>query len=98
MTHTHATTARHGILPRIDERKHDKVGFDMAVDSTGALNGCGGCAMGPGIARAATFPGDLHIQPASPCNGAGTPNGAPALDMDGQPRDPMMPDIGADEL
>jgi hypothetical protein len=44
------------------------------------------------------FPGDLHIQAASPCNAAGTSNGAPAQDMDGQPRDLVTPDIGADEL
>src|SRR5262245_26167217 len=41
--HTHATTERHDILSRIDERKHDKVGCDMAVDPTRALHGCGGC-------------------------------------------------------
>jgi hypothetical protein len=44
------------------------------------------------------FPVDLHIQATSPCIGAGTAKGVPAQDMDGQPRDPMTPAIGADEL
>lgn len=43
------------------------------------------------------FPTDLHIQSGSVCEGAGTPVGAPAVDMDGAPRDPATPDIGADE-
>jgi hypothetical protein len=32
------------------------------------------------------------------CDGAGTPNGAPATDMDGQARDAVTPDIGPDEI
>ena len=43
------------------------------------------------------YPTDLHLSAGSPCIGAGTPTGRPALDMDGQPRDPSAPDIGADE-
>ena len=41
--------------------------------------------------------GDLHLQPGSPCLGAGTPNGAPATDLDGTPR-PNPPSMGAYEL
>ena len=41
--------------------------------------------------------GDLHLQPGSPCIGAGTPNGAPPTDLDGNPR-PNPPSIGAYEL
>lgn len=43
------------------------------------------------------FPMDLHIQLGSPCDGAGTPTGAPQFDMDSAPRDAVKPDIGADE-
>ena len=44
------------------------------------------------------YPADLHIQTGSPCDGAGTTAGAPAYDMDGQPRSATAPDIGADEI
>jgi hypothetical protein len=44
-----------------------------------------------------SFPADLHLQAGSPCAGAGTPNGAPLYDMEGDMRDPMKPSIGADE-
>jgi hypothetical protein len=53
------------------------------------------------IAAAAGFiayPANLHIAAGSPCDGAGTPVGAPPTDFDGQARDPATPDIGADEL
>lgn len=42
------------------------------------------------------YPFDLHLSAASPCVNAGTPDGVPALDMDGSPRG-ANPDIGADE-
>ena len=45
-----------------------------------------------------TYPTDLHIGAGSPCDGAGTPAGAPAYDMDGAPRSTTAPDIGADEV
>ena len=41
---------------------------------------------------------DLHITSQSMCIAAGTPAGAPALDMDGDVRDMSTPDIGADEF
>jgi hypothetical protein len=44
------------------------------------------------------YPADLHIRTGSPCDGAGTHAGAPAYDMDGQPRSATAPDIGADEI
>ena len=44
-----------------------------------------------------SYPTDLHLQATSPCLGVGTPAGAPAFDMDGDPRDTAAPDIGADE-
>ncbi|MBI4957450.1 MAG: hypothetical protein HY908_35910 [Myxococcales bacterium] len=43
------------------------------------------------------YPADLHLLLGSPCIGAGTATGAPALDMDGAARDAVAPDIGADE-
>jgi hypothetical protein len=42
-------------------------------------------------------PADLHIAPGSPCDGAGTPTGAPSVDLDGMARG-NPPDIGADEI
>ncbi|HTM23244.1 MAG TPA: hypothetical protein VL172_22135 [Kofleriaceae bacterium] len=44
-----------------------------------------------------SYPTDLHLSSGSVCTDAGTPAGAPALDMDGDPRD-ATPDIGPDEL
>jgi hypothetical protein len=43
------------------------------------------------------YPLDLHLGAGSPCDGTGTPTGAPATDMDGDVRDAANPDIGADE-
>ncbi|HXK19534.1 MAG TPA: hypothetical protein VNG33_17110 [Polyangiaceae bacterium] len=43
------------------------------------------------------YPSDVHLQVASPCLAAGTSNGEPAVDMDGDKRDPTTPDIGPDE-
>lgn len=45
-----------------------------------------------------SYPADLHISSGSPCDGAGTPDGAPLFDMDGESRDTTSPDIGADEI
>src|SRR5690606_29515854 len=41
---------------------------------------------------------DLHLQPASPMIGAGTAIAAVGTDIDGQPRPPTAPAIGADEF
>jgi hypothetical protein len=43
------------------------------------------------------YPTDLHLNSTSPCVDAGITTGAPADDMDGQPRSPTLPDVGADE-
>ena len=45
-----------------------------------------------------SYPADVHLQAASPCVGAGTPAGEPTTDFEGTKRDPVKPDIGADEL
>jgi len=39
---------------------------------------------------------DYYLQPGSPCIDAGTPDGAPDYDIEGNPRD-ATPDIGAYE-
>jgi len=44
------------------------------------------------------YPVNAHLLGGSPCDGAGTPNGAPATDMDNQARDAVTPDIGPDEI
>jgi hypothetical protein len=41
--------------------------------------------------------GDYHLQGGSPCIDAGTPVGAPADDIEGNPRDDGYPDMGAYE-
>jgi hypothetical protein len=43
------------------------------------------------------YPTDVHLKATSLCIAAGTPNGAPAKDMDGDTRDANTPDIGPDE-
>ena len=43
-------------------------------------------------------PSDIHLQAGSACIAAGTAAGAPALDMDGAPRDLVAPDVGPDEF
>ena len=63
-------------------------------DIQGGYAGTGNIAADPLFVSAAT--GDLHVPPASPCAGVGTPNGAPAADKDGKTR-PNPPSIGAYE-
>jgi hypothetical protein len=61
-----------------------------------ALNDlCGNIAVDPQLMR----PGgrDVHLKAGSPCIGAGTCAGAPAIDFDGDARGAQC-DIGADEL
>ncbi len=41
---------------------------------------------------------DLHLRQGSPCIGAATPISGIDFDIDGDPRDPAHPDIGADEF
>ena len=41
---------------------------------------------------------DLHLREGSPCIGAGVPIPGIVTDIDGDPRDPAHPDIGADEF
>jgi hypothetical protein len=41
---------------------------------------------------------DLHLRQESPCIGAATPIFGIDFDIDGDPRDPAHPDIGADEF
>lgn len=40
---------------------------------------------------------DFHLLAGSPCIGVGTSSAGIATDIDGDPRDPLHPDIGADE-
>jgi hypothetical protein len=41
---------------------------------------------------------DLHLRQGSPCNTRATPIAGISFDIDGDPRDPTHPDIGADEI
>ena len=41
---------------------------------------------------------DLHVRPGSPCNQRATPIAGIGFDIDGNPRDPTHPDMGADEI
>ena len=41
---------------------------------------------------------DLHLRPGSPCNQRATPIAGIGFDIDGDPRDPTRPDMGADEI
>ncbi len=63
-------------------------------DVQGGLAGTGNINADPQFAGA---PADLHLLAGSPCLGAGTPNGAPALTIDGRTR-PNPPSIGAYEV
>ncbi len=54
------------------------------------------CDISPGLLNAAIDDFDAHLQPNSPAVNAGTTEGAPADDFDGQLRD-AQPDIGAYE-
>ena len=41
---------------------------------------------------------DLHVRSGSPCNTRATPIAGISVDIDGDPRDPTHPDMGADEI
>jgi len=64
-------------------------------DIQGGYPGTGNIDKDPLFVNAAA--GDLHLKPGSPCLGAGTPDGAPATDLDGNPR-PNPPSMGAYEV
>jgi hypothetical protein len=55
------------------------------------------CDIFPGLMNIAIDSFDPHLQADSPAINAGTPEGAPADDFTGRPRD-AQPDIGAYEL
>ena len=63
-------------------------------DIQGGYSGSGNIAADPRFINAAG--GDLHLNPASPCIGAGTAAGAPPADKDGTPR-ATPPTLGAYE-
>jgi hypothetical protein len=75
----------------------DTGGLDAAagVDALGDMTVSGTLSADPLFVA---YPGNLHINAGSPCDAAGTPTGAPAVDMDGTARDLATPDIGADEI
>jgi hypothetical protein len=54
------------------------------------------CDVAPGIASTAIDSFDAHLLVGSPAINVGTPSGAPAVDINNQPRD-ALPDIGAYE-
>jgi hypothetical protein len=54
------------------------------------------CGVSADIANIGIDSFDAHLLPGSPAINAASPDGAPGVDFDGQPRD-SQPDIGADE-
>lgn len=67
-----------------------------AVDGLTDMTASGNISADPVFVN---YPSDLHLLSGqSPCEDAGTPNGAPRTDMDGDVRDLVNPDIGPDEL
>ncbi|MEW5855674.1 MAG: choice-of-anchor Q domain-containing protein, partial [Myxococcota bacterium] len=75
------------------------------LTTPGAINGLTDCTSASNVAGSPLFLnlalGDLHLTAASPARGAGTTNGAPTQDIDGQNRpnpSGSSPDIGADEV
>ena len=70
------------------------LGTIAAVNALGDTTASGNISADPLYAG---YPLDLHLSSGSPCEGAGTPAGAPLVDMDGDTRDLVTPDIGADE-
>ncbi len=83
--------------------KNSSIVAHNSSDSAPVLTYCDvqGGHMGTGNINAdplfVNAPSDLHLQDNSPCLGAGTPNGAPSTDKDGNPR-PNPPSIGAYEV
>ncbi|MEO7329937.1 MAG: hypothetical protein ABI193_15275 [Minicystis sp.] len=65
-----------------------------AVNALGDMTVNGTLSVDP---QFVAYPNDLHLKGASMCIGQGTPTGAPTSDLDGDARDPVTPDIGADE-
>jgi len=61
-------------------------------DIQGGFPGTSNIDLDPQFVNASA--GDLHLKASSPCLGKGTPNGAPATDLDGNPR-PNPPSMGA---
>ncbi len=73
----------------------DVQGGQAAIGGTGTVNwGSGNINLSPQFVDAAN--GDYHLRIQSPCTSAGTSNGAPPEDIDGNPRG-TPPSIGAYE-
>jgi len=81
---------------------HGDAVFDLdyslinGVKDDACLGGHAICGAQPGLAGESLDAFDAHLLPSSPAVDAGTPQGAPAFDFDGMPRD-ALPDLGAYE-
>ncbi|MBN1955906.1 MAG: BMP family ABC transporter substrate-binding protein [Anaerolineae bacterium] len=92
-------TVTNSILWGNDVADFAQVSSTFAIDysdvgtATAPVSGTGNISADPLFAGA----GDYHLQVGSPCIDAGTPEGAPLADLDGNPRD-ATPDMGAYEV
>lgn len=94
-----------GIITLTNDVLYGNTGGELRYDATttssevinhsdiqGGYTGTGNIDKDPMFVNASA--GDLHLKPGSPCIGAGTPDGAPATDLDGNPR-PNPPSMRA---
>jgi len=88
-------TAGSGSLVIYLDEGGNNVNLITSINGAADMTASGNINADPYLANYVAF--DWHLDAGSPCIGAGTSAGAPAVDIDGQARD-ALPDIGADEF